>query len=346
MRSGKIKVLVVDDSAFMRLLLSDILSKSPDIDIVGTANDGKEAVEKTKSLNPNVVLLDMNMGEYDGLYAVERIMTETPRPILILSAVGNTNLQPIFEALKLGAVDYMNKPSRSSSKLRVIEGDLIGKIKDIARSSPKTVPVARKVDEDALRVEESIHFDIACIGASTGGPAAVEEIVSHLPASTGVPIVICQHMPENFIKPFVDRLNGLSELNVLVGEKGMVPRPGQAIVAPGNSNMVLKEDKETGAKMIGFSQKVFREYNNPSINALFTSIAEIYRKKALGILLTGMGKDGANGLLAIREKGGFTIAQNQESSIIFGMPKVAIDKGAASKVLGIKEMASFLLRKL
>ncbi len=341
----KIRVLVVEDSAFMRLLLSDILGKAEDIEIVGSANDGLEGVEKVKELQPDVVLMDMNMGEFDGLYAVKRIMAENPRPILILSAVGNLDLQPIFEALHEGAVDYMNKPSRSSSKIRAIDGELISKIRNVSKAN---LDPQRQIvpSQEEMGIASSRNFDVVVIGASTGGPAAVEEVLKGLPGNTGAPVIVCQHMPGNFIKPFVDRLNGLCRLKVMIAQKGMIPQPGQVLVAPGDANLVLVDDKDTGKKKVDFTDKVYKEYNNPSINALFESVASSYGHKALGVLLTGMGKDGARGLKAISENGGFTVAQNQASSVIFGMPKAAVALGAVHKVLGITQVARFLLKKL
>lgn len=341
----KIKILLVDDSAFMRLLITDILSEDKGLEVVGSAVNGKEAAQKVAVLQPDMVVLDMNMGEYDGTYAVKKIMKENPLPILILSSVGNSDLQPIFDALKFGAVDYMNKPSRANSKMRAMNVELINKIKSVARAKPKVLKTPSTTTSKHHFSGKS-NFEIIAIGASTGGPSAIEKVITSLPVNLIVPVIIVQHMPANFIQPFVQRLNSLSPLNIVLGTKSMVPRPGMIIVAPGNANMVMEKDTDTNQVHVGFNPETFREYNNPSINALMLSVAETYGSKAIGVILTGMGKDGAKGLKAIRDKGGFTIAQNKESSVIYGMPKAAVDSNAVSEVLDIKEIGNFIVNHL
>ena len=342
----QINILVVDDSAFMRLLLSDLLSKDDEINVVGSAVDGKEAVKLCKELRPDVVLMDMNMGEYDGLYAVERIMKVHPVPILILSSVGNTNLDPIFDALELGAVDYINKPQKGGSKVREIGAHLVATVKRVSRAKPK----ATKIEKDGVNklshtFDSKALYHAIIIGASTGGPTAVEKVITSLPANLNVPVLIGQHMPTNFIKSFSARLDFISPLKVVVGKKGMIPKPGMVIIAPGDTNMILKKDGNGNVK-IGYSDEVYREYNNPSINALMTSAANTYGEKAIGVLLTGMGKDGVKGLQEIKKSGGKTIAQDEASSVIYGMPKLAFETGAADTVLNIKEIGGYLVNCL
>lgn len=338
----------MDDSAFMRLLISDILSEDSSLEVVGSATNGKEAAQKVAELHPDMVLLDMNMGEYDGIYAVKRIMKENPLPILILSSLGNTDLEPIFDALKLGAVDYMNKPNRGNAKMRAMDIELINKIKSIVRAEPKIIKSPSKSNK-ALNTHTfsgKSKYEIIAIGASTGGPSAIEKVITSLPANLTVPVIIAQHMPANFIRPFVHRLNSLSPLNIVVGTKSMLPRPGMIVMSPGDANMILERDQSTNKVQVAFCPDKYREYNNPSINALMQSVADTYGSKAIGVILTGMGKDGVKGLKSIREKGGLTIAQNQESSVIFGMPKVALETQAASTALDIKEIGNFLVNSL
>lgn len=338
--------MVVDDSAFMRLLLTDLLSKDAELNVVGSAVDGKEAVAMVKELKPDVVLLDMNMGEFDGLYAVERIMQMFPVPILILSSVGNSNLDPIFDALQMGAVDYINKPQRGGSKVREIGAHLVATVKRVSRAKPK----ATKIEKDGLSqlshtFDSKANYHAIIIGASTGGPTAVEKVITSLPANLNVPILLGQHMPTNFIKSFAARLDHISPLDIVVGSKGMIPKPGMVIIAPGDTNMiVLRNGKET--PKIDFSDKVYKEYNNPSINALMSSAAEVYQDKAIGVLLTGMGKDGVKGMQLIRDNGGKTIAQDEASSVIYGMPKIAFETGAVETVLNIKEIGGYLVNCL
>ncbi len=344
---AKIRILLVDDSAFMRLLLTDILSEDSALEVVGSAINGKEAIEKVHELDPDVVLLDMNMGEYDGTYAVKGIMAEKPKPILILSAVGNTNLEPIFDALRLGAVDYMNKPVKGGSKMRGMEAELRKKIKTIGGIKPKVIRSTRKkrIDPPSHNFKSTGQFEVVVIGASTGGPTAIEEIITVLPENLTVPVLIVQHMPANFISPFVERLNDISPLEIHVARQGVEPFPGEILVAPGDGNMIV-ERKKTGKVVIGFSDAVYREYNNPSINALMLSVAKVYGEKAMGVILTGMGKDGVDGLLSIRKAGGMTIGQDKSSSVIYGMPRVAFEKGAVENVMGIKEIGGFIINNL
>ncbi len=330
----------------MRLLLTDLLSKDSELNVVGSATDGKEAVSLVESLRPDIVLLDMNMGEYDGLYAVEGIMQTHPIPILILSSVGNSNLDPIFDALELGAVDYINKPQRGGSKVRDIGEQLVTTVKRVARAKPK----ATKIEKDGLSklshtFDTTANYHAIVIGASTGGPTAVEKVITSLPANLNVPILLGQHMPPNFIKSFAARLDYISPLKIVVGKKGMVPQPGMVIIAPGDTNMIVEKDKKSTPK-IAFTDEVYREYNNPSINALMTSAASAYADKTIGVLLTGMGKDGVKGMQAIKDNGGRTIAQDEASSVIYGMPKIAFETGAVETVLDITEIGVYLVNCL
>lgn len=341
-----LKILIVDDSAFMRLLLTDILAEDVELEVVGVAVDGKDAVAKALELKPDVMVLDMNMGEYSGLYAVEHIMSKNPVPILILSSVGNTNLNPIFDALELGAVDYINKPVRGGSKIREMHEELTRAVKSVARAKPR----ATNINSNGLNrlphtFDKTSKYQVIVIGASTGGPTAIEKVITSLPANLNVPVLICQHMPANFIASFAKRLDSLSSLDVVVGRKGMKPEAGMIIIAPGNSNMIV-ERVETKSVVIGFSEEKYKEYNNPSINALMLSVAACYGDKAICALLTGMGKDGVQGVSAIKQKGGVTIAQNEASSVIFGMPKMAIESGSVDQILDIKEIGAYLVNCL
>ncbi len=343
MSKRRLQILVVDDSAFMRLLLSDLISEDDDLEVAGSATNGMEAAAKVAELSPDVVLLDLNMGDYDGLFAVKKIMAEKPTPILILSSVGNTDLNPIFEALKFGAVDYMNKPDRNNFKMRTMHSELMSKIKAAARAKPRTLPVT-SAPKKALSRKKKSNYDLLVIGASTGGPSAIEQIITDLPADFNLPVIVCQHMPTLFITPFVNRLNSLTELNVVTAAKSMTPVAGTIMVCPGHANTVLR--KSGSRFVVEFDETVYREYNNPSINALMRSVAETYGEKAIGVILTGMGKDGVDGLKAIKETGGYTIAQDKESCIIYGMPKVAVEQDAVRMSLDIKEIGDYIVNNL
>lgn len=339
----KLQTLIVDDSAFMRLLLSDVLSADPGLEVIGTAKDGKEAVSMTLEHRPDVIVMDMEMGEYDGLYAIEHIMEQCPTPIMVLSSVGNTNLEPIFDALRLGAVDYMNKPVRGGSKIRTMDQELIKRLKGINKAKPQVVESNHATKTPRKKRKSTDRFEILVIGASTGGPSAVEQVVISLQDQVEVPVVICQHMPPNFIDPFVRRINARTPLNVVLGEPGMEPRRGNVIICPGDTNLEFKRRGKSNAVQLTVTTETFKEYNHPSINAIMLSAASAYGAASLGVLLTGMGKDGAKGMKAIHQAGGVTIAQDEASSVIFGMPKAAIETGTVDQVLDVKEIGAYLI---
>lgn len=343
--AAKLKILVVDDSAFMRLLISDLLSEDKEIEVAGTAINGLEAIEKTEALKPDIVLLDLNMADYDGLYAVKGIMKKNPTPILILSSVGNTDLQPVFEALKSGAVDYINKPDRNKSKMRELQKELVQKIKSTSRAKPKKIgSVKSKVKVVPRKRPRKSNYDLVAIGASTGGPTAIERVICSLPEDFDIPILVCQHMPKVFIPQFVQRLGSLTSLEIVSATKGMNPTPGVVMFCPGHANLILK--KEKGKAVIDFTDEVYQEYNNPSINAMMLSAAKVYGNRVVGVILTGMGKDGVKGMKAINEVGGKTIAQNKESCVIYGMPKAASEAGAIEAILDIKDIGNYLVNNL
>ncbi|WP_420318911.1 chemotaxis-specific protein-glutamate methyltransferase CheB [Ekhidna sp.] len=341
----KLKILVVDDSAFMRLLITDLLSDDKQIEVVGTATNGLEAINQVKKLSPDVVLLDLNMADYDGLYAVKGIMNDKPTPILIISSVGNSDLAPVFDALKSGAVDYINKPDRNKSKMREIKEELVQKIKSTSRAKPKQVLTGKTtISKVTRRKSRKTDYDLIAIGASTGGPTAIERVLCSLPEDFDIPILVCQHMPKVFIPQFVQRLGSLTSLEVVSATKGMTPTPGVVMFCPGHANLILK--KKGKKAVVDFTSDVYPEYNNPSINAMMLSAAEVFGSKVVGVILTGMGKDGVNGMRAINEAGGKTIAQNRESSVIYGMPKAASEAGAIEAILHIKDIGNYLVNNL
>lgn len=341
----KIRVLIADDSGLMRLIVSDILNKEEDIEVIDTAMDGKQAVEKALALQPDVVVLDMYMGEYDGLYAVKNILKERKIPILILSSVGNTNLDPILEALHLGAFDYLNKPKNGNSKVREVGIQLVDKVRVAGGQKKRGLKTVKRKENpnQGSHTFEKLNFDIIAIGASTGGPTAVESVVRNLPSNLPVPVVVAQHMPANFVPSFVKRLNSVTPLEVLVGEEGQEVKPGRVIVAPGGKNMIVKKDILKKKTVVGFTDEYFKEFNGPSVNALFNSVSRIFGKKTIAVVLTGMGKDGANGAKSIFDKGGYTVAQNKETSAVYGMPKSLVDAGVAKSVVPLNEISGFVV---
>ncbi|UKN01603.1 chemotaxis-specific protein-glutamate methyltransferase CheB [Paracrocinitomix mangrovi] len=329
----------------MRLIISDIINSEPGLNVVGTALDGKEAVEVVVRTKPDVVLMDMNMGEYDGLYGVKHILEKYKVPIIILSAVGNTNLEPVLEALRLGAFDYLNKPVDNKAKVRAIDHQIIEKIKTAALTNNKhfsTENATIKRNTFTHTFDSNLNYHVIVIGASTGGPTALERVITKLPENLPIPVIIAQHMPANFIPSFAKRLDGLTPLRVKIGYENEEILPGNIYLAPGDRNMIVKRNLNNKV-VIGFTQVKYPEYNNPSINALMLSANEVYKNKTIGVVLTGMGKDGANGLSAIYKSGGYTIGQDKTSSVVYGMPKEVAERGVIHKAVSIHEMAGFIV---
>lgn len=338
-----IKVLVVDDSGVMRLIVSDILQQSNSIKVIGTASNGKEALASTLKLSPDVVVMDMVMGHYDGLYGVTQIMKKKPTPVLLLSSLGNTDLSQIMMALHAGAFDYINKPVKNSTKIRDIQDRLIRKVILASKADLKKLGYKKvTANTHTHSFSTNLLYDSVVIGSSTGGPTAIETVVSKLPSNMAIPVFIAQHMPENFIPSFVQRLNKISPLEVVLGTDNLKVTPGIVIIAPGGSNMIVRKNKNNEV-VISFSNKKYKEFNFPSVDALMESVAEVYGERTIGAVLTGMGKDGTLGIKKIKEKGGYTIAQDEKSSVVFGMPKEAIKSGKIDSVVPIKEVGNFVV---
>ncbi|WMX13453.1 MULTISPECIES: chemotaxis response regulator protein-glutamate methylesterase [unclassified Aureispira] len=338
----QIRVLVADDSALMRILINDIINTDPDIHVIGQANNGKTAYLLTQKLKPDVVLMDVNMGEYDGIYGVVEIMEHCPTPIIILSSIGNVDMNPILQGLELGAIDYLNKPAKNRVNMDEVKQDLIEKIKvastvDLEEVRDEPTPV--NIHEHSF--DSKASYDCIVLGASTGGPRSLEKILTQLPKNLTIPVVIAQHMPANFVPAFADRLNQLTPLNVRVAEQKEVLEAGNVYLAPGDVNLTVER---RGKKYVfGKTEQEFLAYNNPSVDGLMLSVAKAYQERAIGVVLTGMGKDGAIGLKAMKDAGSYTIAQSEASCIVYGMPKAAVQNQAVKQVVHLDEIAAFLV---
>jgi two-component system chemotaxis response regulator CheB len=341
-----INVLIVDDSAFMRNVLSSMLSADPAIKIIGTARDGLEAIEKVESLKPDIVTMDVEMPRMDGITALKNIMEKNPLPVIMVSSLTTEGAKVTLDALDLGAVDFIPKNlSELSVNIVKIKEILIERVKHIAH---KGLPRRRSGSVIALKHIEAYpssnvaggrRIGIVSIGTSTGGPKALQEVISIIPRGLPVPIVIAQHMPPSFTKPFAERLDQLSHLSVKEAEEGEPLKPGVVFIAPGRGNMRL-ERKRGIETIVSISEKHEAEFMyRPSVDALMLSVAEYYPGRALGVILTGMGNDGCKGLSSIKKTGGRVFAQNEETCVVYGMPKAVIDAGIADKVLPIEEIA-------
>jgi two-component system chemotaxis response regulator CheB len=337
-----INVLVVDDSAFMRLIISDMLNADPDITVIGTAINGKEAYEKTVALKPDVVILDMTMEEFDGLYAVKEIMAKQPTPIIILSALGNSAPEKVFEAIKQGAYDFLNKPAKAvNARIRNVDSELVKKIKSaVSVNTQKLVSDSQKRINFEHTFDSNLPYQILVIGASTGGSSAIEKVLSNFPSNFPLPVVIVQHMPQNFVESFARRLNNSLPFHIKVAKLLEPVEPGVFYIAPALSNVELTKTEK--GVVFNFTDKQYLNYNNPSIDCFFNSVAEVYNEKAIGVVLTGMGKDGADGLLAIKKRNGLTITQDEKTSVVYGMPRACAENGSARAQLPIEEIAPYI----
>ncbi|HEX5364591.1 MAG TPA: chemotaxis response regulator protein-glutamate methylesterase [Gallionella sp.] len=355
MENGKIKVLVVDDSALIRSVMKEIIDREKDMVCVGAAPDPLVAREMIKSLNPDVLTLDVEMPKMDGLEFLERLMRLRPMPVVMVSTLTERGSDITFRALELGAVDFVSKPKMDIARgMTEYAIEITDKIRAAAQSRVRTkravtpMVVDEKFSADAI-LSSSVAGRYAStekliiIGASTGGTEAIKEVLTRLPAD--VPgILVTQHMPENFTKSFADRLNSLCKISVKEAEHNERILPGHAYIAPGHSHLLLKRSGANYMTELNQGPPVNR--HRPSVDVLFRSAANVAGANAMGIILTGMGKDGAQGLLEMKHAGSFTIAQDEASCVVFGMPKEAIAVGGASEVLPLQNVARRTLEYL
>jgi len=345
-----IKVLVIDDSALMRALLAEIINGAPDLEVVGTAPDPIAAREMIKALNPDVLTLDVEMPRMDGLEFLDRLMRLRPMPVIMISSFTQEGSEITLRALELGAVDFVAKPrAENFSMLQAYADDIRDKIRGASGARLKStarvaVPPAptlaqpRGVFSSRLLTEKVI-----AIGASTGGTEAIKEVLCSLPAEMP-PIVMVQHMPDAYTPSFARRLDSLSKLTVIEARGGERLQPGMAYLAPGHSHMRVR--KNGGDFVLELSQEEPVNRHRPAVDVLFRSVAEHVGKNGLGVILTGMGKDGAQGLLAMRQAGAWTIGQDQASCVVYGMPREAAEIGALDEIAGLGEISGRILAKL
>jgi two-component system chemotaxis response regulator CheB len=344
-----VKVLIVDDSAFMRNALSSMLSSDPEIKVIGTARDGIEAVDKVRELKPDVVTMDVEMPRLDGLGALRLIMEKTPVPVIMVSSLTAEGAKETLDALDAGAVDFIPKNlSELSINIVKIKAMLLDKVKQIAKKGVvlrKRKPSSAAATPYALPPTRSTgerRVGILAIGSSTGGPRALQEIIPLLPKEFPVPIVIAQHMPQNFTGPFAERLNQLSKVTVKEAAAGDQLKPGLVLLAPGGWHMRV-ERKRSLETIVTLGESRDDLIYRPSVDELMLSVSECFPGRALGVILTGMGNDGLRGMTALKKSGGRIFAQNEETCVVYGMPKAVVDAGIADKVLAIEEMVGEII---
>ena len=350
MGDSKVNVLIVDDSALMRRMLGDILSSDPRINVVGVAKDGVECLTKIKQLSPDVVTLDVEMPNKDGITALEEIMKTNPLPIIMVSSLTQEGAQVTLKALSLGCMDFVAKPSGAISlNIKEVGAELISKIVGAkgARVRPMGASAVRCAAPRTASapVHKREKRDIIAIAASTGGPMALQQLLSCLPGNFPVPVVITQHMPKDFTASFAKRLDSLSNLTVFEAEEGMDLKPGHAYVAPGGSHLLVKR-RSNRTPYCGLSDAPPVLSVKPSANIMFFSVVDEFGGKAVAVILTGMGRDGADGATKLRAKGAYVIAESQESCVVYGMPKAAVEAGAVDELLPLADIPDALLRSV
>ena len=341
-----IKVLVVDDSRVMTRIISKILEKDPLIEVIGTAGSGGEAIEKIEKLKPEVVTLDVEMPGMNGIETLRHIMSANPLPDIMLSTLTRDHADITMEALSTGACDFVTKDF-SNFTLADKEQELIGKVKDVARNRAKLRLKAFLPLHPALPLSitpgASVKRSILSIGASTGGPPVLQYILSHLPKDFPVPIVIAQHMPRLFTQSFAERLDKISSLVVKEAEDREVLTPGVALIAPGDTHIALRrKGREVTVEKVNSDTYIYR----PSVDLLMSTTAVVYESRSVGVILTGMGNDGLVGLKELKSRGGYVIAQEEETCVVYGMPKAVVNAGLADAVLPIERIPEEIIRIL
>lgn len=342
-----ITVIVVDDSLLIRQLFKDMLDSAPDITVVGEASDPYEAREKIKQLNPDVITLDVEMPKMDGIAFLEKIMALRPMPVVMASTLTQKGAEVTLRALEIGAVDYVSKPQQGDpAALRELREELISKVRVAASAKVHAVPSVRKAARDAPATH-TVPFKgdpekakLVAIGASTGGVEALREVIGAMPGN-GPPVVITQHMPANFTYSFATRLNGISAPTVVEAQHGLVIKPGHVYIAPGSHHLKVARRSSRYICLLDDGEPV--SGHRPSVDVLFFSIAEIVKTHVIGVILTGMGKDGAEGLLRLRQNGAITLGQDEGSSVIYGMPKAAYDRGAVTEQVALGAMTKKIM---
>ncbi len=345
--SELIRVLVVDDSALMRKLIPAILSRDPLIEVVGTAMDGAFALKKIEELQPDVVTLDLEMPRMDGMETLRMIMRRAPLPVILFSTHSKEGAYSTFKALALGAVDFVAKPKDAAAgNLDAIADVLIEKIKVAKRASGRKLPPAVVSEEPAPEKKKKRAAlppnRIIAIGISTGGPNALQFVLAQIPEDFPASIIIVQHMPEGFTEMFARRLNECCALDVHEAKSGDLLVAGRVLICPGNRHLMVR--RMPRGDMVVLSDGPPVNGHRPSVDVMFHSVAQEFGLTAVGVLMTGMGEDGAEGLGVIKSAGGMTIAQSEDTCVISGMPRAAISKGYANKVVPLDALAAFLIQ--
>ncbi|WP_273125569.1 protein-glutamate methylesterase/protein-glutamine glutaminase [Metabacillus sp. HB246100] len=357
----KIRVLVVDDSAFMRKLITDFLTETEEIEVVGIARNGEDAINKVKQLNPDVITLDVEMPIMNGIEALKVIMEDSPRPVIMLSSTTKEGAENTILALQYGAFDFIAKPSGAISldlvkikkelvdKVILAKSSKIGKPLDIKNGKNIVLSPQKYSKIDSNRSGISVRIDkkmnvrkLVCIGTSTGGPRALQQVLPKIPADMNAPIFVVQHMPPGFTQSLAKRLDSISSIHVKEAENGEVVKAGTAYIAPGGSHMKIIK---TGTSLtIKVDQTDIRNGHRPSVDVMYESLCELKEYKKIAVIMTGMGTDGSHGLRQLKQTGSVkAIAESEQSSVVYGMPKAAVGTNVVDRVEHVDQIATAIM---
>ena len=340
-----IRVLVVDDSRVLTKIVSRILERDPAIQVAGTAENGREAIEKVESLKPDVVTLDIEMPVMNGIEALKHIMANNPVPVIMLSTLTRDHADITMDALAIGACDFVTKDF-SNTLLADKQLELINKVKDVSKNRARLLLkgfIHQEHHPVSLSPRSALKREILSIGASTGGPPALQYILSHLPKEFPVPIAIAQHMPRLFTQSFAERLDKISSLTVKEAEDKEDLKAGVVLIAPGDTHLAIRRGRrQATVELVKDDKYVYR----PSVDLLMSTTAEAYGQSSFGVILTGMGADGLVGMKELKSKGGYVIAQNEETCVVYGMPKAVVNAHLADVVLPIERIPEEIVKIL
>ena len=338
-----LRVLVIDDSAYVRKVVREILSRSPFVEVVGTARDGREALDLVEELHPDVVTCDLMMPELDGVGFVREQMQRRPIPIVIMS-IANETAEAALTALDAGAIDFVQKPTAlASEKIFEVSTELIEKVKAAGHISLNRLPivappVAPVTTEPVVKISGSHSVDIVVIGVSTGGPQGLKRLIPQLPQDFPVPVVMVMHMPVGYTEMYAAKLNELSRLEVREAGAGDEVKPGRVFLAPAGRHLSLKRGAN-GPVVTHLDSRPFNTLHRPAVDVLFESAAEVYGNRTLGVVLTGMGSDGKQGAAWIKSQGGMVFTEAESSCVVYGMPASVMEAGLSDKSVPLDEMA-------
>ncbi|WP_281658001.1 chemotaxis response regulator protein-glutamate methylesterase [Halobacillus sp. Cin3] len=343
----EIKVLVVDDSAFMRRVLSDMLQRDQRIKVVGAARNGRDCLQKLKQVQPDVITMDVEMPVMDGLSTLEWIMKETPLPVVMVSSLTKDGAESTLKAMELGAVDFIPKPSGAISlDMEKVEAEVIKKVKGAAEARVRTMPWSHPVENPpSVSFQKGKKKRVVAIGTSTGGPRALQKVLAALPEQLPAPLLVVQHMPPGFTKTLADRLDKLSSITVKEGEDEEELKNGVAYIAPGGTHMTVVQKGEGLFLELNVQAPV--NGHRPSVNTLFQSLAAVQGWMVTAVVMTGMGTDGLEGMIKLRSScPTYTIAESEQSCVVYGMPKAVVKSGLADEVTDVSNISAAIVHAL